>query len=223
MPNPEENSQRFSGEQAKTYFWVGLWLVPHARTLSSSLLGSLAKGFSRKNLRKLCKFRRLGGCFGCFLFFLLGGGEGGVRDTRRGGVVFIENPRMGVSQVGAGAKYLFSGPKCPRRLFTASGKSAAILGVPRKVSYKFLQRRLNDPFLNNPISELVKLMASCEGRPEWRAERRVPADLQDGYLFRWRRFRGRRCLDHAHAAAMCFIGRCAARVQLSRAKLRQNI
>ena len=80
----------------------------------------------------------LGGRFGYFLFFLLG--EGGRRSPRcRGGGTgdrfFIENPKEGgVSSTGGaegpggclwqigefgggGAKYFFSGPKCPPRIF----------------------------------------------------------------------------------------------------------
>ena len=63
-----------------------------------------------------------------YIFFLLGGGEGEVRGDREGGGrVFIETPRRGVSREGGrggregvcgefgggGAKFFFSGPKCP--------------------------------------------------------------------------------------------------------------
>ena len=65
------------------------------------------------------------------MFFLLGGGEGGVGGTRRGGGVrfSIENHRRGVFQErggglrgwevvcgefgGGGLNFFFSGPKCP--------------------------------------------------------------------------------------------------------------
>ena len=74
-----------------------------------------------------------------FYFFLLGGGEGGVRGAGRGrGTIFIENPRRGGGFPGGwgprgegprgegpggclwgigggGAKYFFSGPKFPPR------------------------------------------------------------------------------------------------------------
>ena len=73
------------------------------------------------------KFTSLGGRFGYFLFFSARGGEGESGATGRGGFsVFVKNPRRGrVFQEGAagrvsagnleegGAKYFFSGPKCP--------------------------------------------------------------------------------------------------------------
>ena len=80
---------------------------------------------------------RLGGRFGYFLFFfVLGEGKGGVRGAGMGGSVFIENPRRGGSPAqegprgregvrgklgnlgGVGAKYFFSGPKCPPSRFS---------------------------------------------------------------------------------------------------------
>ena len=59
-----------------------------------------------------------------FYFFLLGGGQGGVRGAGKGReLLFTENPReegrRGVGRVfarnlgGRGAKYFFSGPKLP--------------------------------------------------------------------------------------------------------------
>ena len=64
-----------------------------------------------------------------FNFFLLGGGEGGVRGARKGRGVgfFIENPgfshegegrgagRVSAGNFWGGPKYFFSGPKCPPR------------------------------------------------------------------------------------------------------------
>ena len=87
--------------------------------------------------------RFLGGRFGYFLFFLLRGGEGGVRGDREGGGVgfLLKIPGGGVSQRGwegargpggclqgiwrnwgggGGAKYFFSGPKCPPRFVDRS-------------------------------------------------------------------------------------------------------
>ena len=78
-------------------------------------------------------FTALGGRFGYFLFFLLGGGEGGVQGAGRGGrEIFYGKSQEagGVSRVGGGwggdgsgvcgefgggAKYFFSGPKFPPR------------------------------------------------------------------------------------------------------------
>ena len=44
----------------------------------------------------------LGGRFGYFLFFLLGGEKGSLGATGRGRRFFIENPREGVSPRGGG-------------------------------------------------------------------------------------------------------------------------
>ena len=76
-----------------------------------------------------------------FYFFLLGEGEGGVRGARQGGDRFcIENPRRGQFRGegprgregvcgelgnflgGGGAKYFFSGPKCPPGQSTVARK-----------------------------------------------------------------------------------------------------
>ena len=86
--------------------------------------------------KAIFKGKLLGGRFDIFYFFLLGEGEGGVRGARRGaGSVFIENPtrgwggfqeeegpggclrRIGDFFWGGGAKYFFSGPKRPPRLY----------------------------------------------------------------------------------------------------------
>ena len=58
-------------------------------------------------------YAQLGGRFGYFLFSLARGGEeGGAQGAREGagGRLFIENPRRG-------AKFFFSGPKFPPRVF----------------------------------------------------------------------------------------------------------
>ena len=52
-------------------------------------MGSLAKGPDPPTLAFLKKNSRAGGRFGYFLFFLLGGGERGVRGAGKGGGTFI--------------------------------------------------------------------------------------------------------------------------------------
>ena len=80
----------------------------------------------------------LGGRFGYFLFFLLWGGEGGVRDGRRGAgfgfLLEIPGGGEGLQERGGGGaeglggclcgigggglkKYFFGGPKCPPSFF----------------------------------------------------------------------------------------------------------
>ena len=102
------------------------------------------KGATSKNVKKIvekCPKHFLVDVSDIFYFFLLGGGERGVRGAGRGwGRFLIENPRKGVSRAGGGggasgregvcgewggggvAKNFFSGPKFPPR-FSTQGKN----------------------------------------------------------------------------------------------------
>ena len=107
--------------KARRYKW-GAYCRTNWRCTDVLFQQVVGVGVSETLPIKFVKEFRLGGRFGYFLFFLLGGGEGGSsrRQGGGGGGFFIQSPRRGCRREGVwefggggGAKYFFSGPKCP--------------------------------------------------------------------------------------------------------------
>ena len=105
-----------------------------------------------------------------FFFFSLGGGEGGVRGDREGGLrFFIENPRRGggptrggggerAGRVSAGkerrgGKYFFFGAKMPAKLFKKAAPAHLICSVQHLDA--------------NAIQACVEHLSACECKSVW--------------------------------------------------------